>query len=91
MLDELVRTRQVTQPCAVSQLLDVLAATRLFGEVVLQSIPPQTSSEDYVAYLAQMPGVFCFLGGRNEALGFVAANHYDRFAIDESVLVRGAA
>jgi amidohydrolase len=67
------------------------AATRLFGEGSLANIPPQMSSEDYAAYLAHAPGVFCFLGGRNEALGFAAANHNERFAIDESVLARGAA
>ncbi len=67
------------------------AATRLFGEGVLRDIPPQMSSEDYAAYLEQVPGVFCFLGGRNEALGYGAPNHNDHFAIDEAVLVRGAA
>lgn len=67
------------------------AATRLFGEGVLRDIPPQMSSEDYAAYLERVPGVFCFLGGRNEALGYGAPNHNERFAIDEAVLVRGAA
>ena len=67
------------------------AAVRLFGQDALKTIPPLMSSEDFAAYLAHVPGVFCFLGGRNEALGFAAANHNEHFAIDESVLVRGAA
>lgn len=67
------------------------SAARLFGEDALRSVPPQMSSEDFATYLEHAPGVFAFVGGRNEALGFTAANHNERFAIDESVLIRGAA
>ena len=67
------------------------AAARLFGEGSLRNIPPQMSSEDFATYLERAPGVFAFVGGRNEALGFTAANHNERFSIDESVLMRGAA
>jgi amidohydrolase len=67
------------------------AAARLFGEDSLRSIPPQMSSEDFATYLEHAPGVFAFLGGRNEALGFTAANHNERFTVDERILMRGAA
>lgn len=67
------------------------AARRLFGEGALQPVPPQMSSEDFALYLDRVPGVFAFLGGRNEAQGIAANNHNDHFTVDESILWRGAA
>jgi amidohydrolase len=67
------------------------AATRLFGEGALGTLPQLMSSEDFSSYLERVPGVFCFLGGRSEVLGYTAANHNERFTVDESALVRGAA
>ena len=67
------------------------AVTRLYGEDALKSLPPMMCSEDFSAYQTKAPSVFCFLGGRNTALGFVAANHNDHFTVDETVLKRGAA
>jgi len=67
------------------------AAQRLYGEDALRDLPVMMGSEDFAYYMDKVPGVFCFLGGRNEALSYTAVNHNDHFTVDESVLKRGAA
>jgi len=67
------------------------AALKLYGETALGDMPPAMASEDFAYYLGKTPGVFCFLGARNAALGITATNHSDLFNVDESVLKRGAA
>jgi amidohydrolase len=67
------------------------AAVRLYGEDCLYNLPAMMGSEDFAYYMEKVPGVFCFLGGRNEALGYTAVNHNDCFTVDEAVLKRGAA
>lgn len=67
------------------------AAVDLYGAEALADMPALMCSEDFALYLERVPGLFCFLGGRNAALGVTAANHNDAFTVDESALVRGAA
>ncbi len=52
---------------------------------------PWMASESYSQYLLQWPGVFAFMGMKNERKGVGAAHHNQAFDIDESVLVTGAA
>ena len=47
-------------------------------------------SEDFARYLEVVPGMFMFLGSGNSAKGIDAANHSNRFDIDEAVLGLGA-
>jgi amidohydrolase len=67
------------------------AAVKLYGGEALRGLPAMMGSEDFAFYMEKVPGVFCFLGGRNAALGYTAVNHNDHFTVDESVLKRGAA
>lgn len=67
------------------------AALSLYGENSLHDLPAMMGSEDFAFYMEKVPGVFCFLGGRNAALGYTAVNHNDCFTVDEAVLKRGAA
>lgn len=48
-------------------------------------------SEDFGYFADRVPAVFGFLGSRNEALGYTAGNHNDRYTVHEPVLIRGAA
>lgn len=67
------------------------AAVSLYGEDGLHDLPAMMGSEDFAFYMEKVPGVFCFLGGRNASLGYTAVNHNDCFTVDEAVLKRGAA
>ena len=51
--------------------------------------PPNLGAEDFASYLEKVPGMFAFLGCRNEAKGIVAGHHSNRFDIDEDVLPTG--
>lgn len=67
------------------------AAVKLYGKEVLAPMKKATGSEDFSYYLEEVPGVFAFIGTRNEAQGIVAGNHNDHFDVDESMLKKGAA
>jgi amidohydrolase len=51
--------------------------------------PANLGAEDFASYLEKVPGMFTFLGCRNEAKGIVAGHHSDRFDIDEDALAVG--
>ena len=61
------------------------------GEENVCQIEPQMGSESYSQYLKQWPGCFAFLGVHNPAKGTGAANHNERFDVDEDALPVGAA
>lgn len=67
------------------------AVVKLYGEESLKSLPKMMGSEDFSLFMEAVPGIYGFLGSRNEALGFTAKNHNDHYTVDESVLKRGAA
>jgi amidohydrolase len=49
------------------------------------------ASENFADFLKVYPGVFAFIGVRNEAIGAVYPHHHPKFNIDEDVLFKGAA
>ncbi|MHC5230649.1 M20 metallopeptidase family protein [Brucella sp. LJL56] len=49
------------------------------------------ASENFADFLNVYPGVFAFIGVRNEKIGAIYPHHHPRFNIDEEVLFRGAA
>ena len=49
------------------------------------------ASENFADFLKVYPGVFAFVGVRNEKIGAVYPHHHPKFNIDEEVLFRGAA
>ena len=69
----------------------IRAVRRLFGEDAVIEKPHDTGGEDFAEYLKMVPGVFVFLGIENPKEGSVYPNHSSHFAIDESILIKGAA
>lgn len=67
------------------------AVTKLFGDTHLKFTEKETTAEDFSAYLDHKPGVFAFIGARNEAIGACYPHHNNYFNIDESVMKNGAA
>lgn len=63
----------------------------LYGEDTVAHMQTMMASEDYAAYLQEIPGIFTFIGTRNETKGLTATNHQSTFTVDEDVLHRGAA
>jgi len=52
-----------------------------------EKIDPQMLSEDFAFYQTRVPGIFFFMGTRNEKKGFVHSLHHASFDFDEKVLV----
>ena len=67
------------------------AVVKLYGEEGLGDLTKMMGSEDFAYFMEKVPGIFGFIGSRNEALGCTAKNHNDHYTVDESVLKRGAA
>ena len=67
------------------------AATKLFGADVIKNDPPVSGSDDFAYFCQDIPGVFAFLGGRNEAKGCAYPHHHECFNVDESAFVKGSA
>ncbi len=67
------------------------AVSRLGLENALTRQTTLMASENFGDFLAVYPGVFAFVGARNEAVGACFPHHHPKFNIDESVLSRGAA
>lgn len=61
------------------------------GADAATQIPPLMGSETYSLYLKQWPGCFGFLGVHDPAKGTGAANHNEKFDVDEDALATGAA
>ncbi len=67
------------------------AVIKMYGEEGLGDLTKMMGSEDFAFFMEKVPGIFGFIGSRNEALGCTAKNHNDHYTVDESVLKRGAA
>lgn len=66
------------------------AVVKEMGENTLVPLKKMTGAEDFSVYLEKVPGVFGYLGCRNEEKGIVNAHHHPAFDVDESVLFHGA-
>ncbi len=75
------------EPGLARQTRTVLAAVA--GESRVIEPLPQMGAEDFSYYQQQMPGVFFFLGQRNEAKKITAMVHTEYFDIDEDTLPLG--
>ncbi|MBF8984859.1 amidohydrolase [Lutibacter sp. B2] len=67
----------------VDQLVEVVG-----GENV-EWIKPQMISEDFSYFQRKIPGLFFFLGTRNEEKGYVNSLHNSKFTFDEKILLVG--
>lgn len=61
----------------------------IIGEENIEIIEPQMTSEDFSYYQKKVPGLFFFLGVRNEKKGHVFSLHNSRFNFDDKILVQG--
>lgn len=64
-------------------------ANELFSEDAVVLEKPQMISEDFAAYLQQVPGSYFYIGTRNEEIGSVYPLHHPKFTIDEKSLRQG--
>ncbi len=85
-----VNTLQVynSEGCAEIAEQSVIKA---LGEGALYQAHPWMASESMALYMKYFPGVFAFLGIRNEIKGTGAGHHNPHFDIDEDVLKLGVA
>ncbi len=60
------------------------------GEANVGTAEPSMGSESYAMYLKMWPGVFAGLGANKPEKGTGAANHNEKFDIDEDCLIYGA-
>ncbi len=77
----------VNDPGLLAATLPVLK--RSFGEARLIDMRPVMVAEDFSYYQREVPGVFYFLGVRNQAKGFTAMLHTAAFDLDEDAMVAG--
>ena len=75
------------EPALARQTRDVLAAVA--GDTKVIAPPPQMGAEDFSYYQKEIPGVFFFLGVRNEAKKITAMVHTEYFDLDEDTLQLG--
>ena len=66
------------------------AVGKICGPDAVTHIPAGLGSEDFASYVAKVPGVFAFIGSRNEEKGIIYTNHHEKYDVDESVLKNGA-
>ena len=63
---------------------------KTFGEeMILREFPPSMGGEDFALFQEKVPGVYFFLGTRNEAKDCVYPLHHSKYRIDEAVLPLG--
>jgi amidohydrolase len=74
-------------PELVARMKPTLA--RVVGEANAVESPPVMVGEDFAHYGRQIPGMFVFLGVRNEAVGAVHSLHTPQFVLDEAALSVG--
>lgn len=64
---------------------------RILGEEGLVKYAGTPGGEDFAYFLEQFPGVYAFVGCKNEAKDCCYSLHHERFDLDEDALVNGAA
>ena len=66
------------------------ALNDIFPEGTVVECEPWYASESFRQWLTKYPGVFAFLGLKNEAEGFGALHHNEKFDFNEKILRTGA-
>lgn len=67
------------------------AAEKLFGPGICKPLPETMGADDFSYLLDRVPGLYAFIGCRNESRGIIHPPHSDTFRVDEDILHRGAA
>ena len=68
-----------------------LVSRKLLGEEGLVKYTKTPGGEDFAFFLERTPGVYAFVGCRNEEKDCVYSLHHDHFDLDEEGLFCGAA
>ncbi len=63
---------------------------KLLGKDGVVEMEKTTGGEDFAYFLEKVPGVFAFVGIRNEEKGACYPHHHDKFNMDEDALEIGA-
>ncbi len=90
---EFVREPVVGEPVINDKECSAVAARALndiLPEGTVVECEPWYASESFRRWLVAYPGVFAFLGLKNEAAGFGALHHNEKFDFDEKILRTGA-
>ncbi len=90
---EFVREPVVGEPVINDKECSAVAARALndiLPEGTVVECEPWYASESFSQWLARWPGVFAFLGLKNEAAGFGALHHNEKFDFNEDILKTGA-
>ena len=66
------------------------AAEKILGSACHSDYPPSMGGEDFGFYCSRVPAAFALFGVGNAACGACYPQHSDRYAVDESVLAKGA-
>ncbi len=64
---------------------------KILGDQGLVTLPGTPGGEDFAHYMERIPGVYAFVGCRNEAKDCVYSLHHERFDLDEDGMLAGAA
>lgn len=65
------------------------ALIQAVGKENYEESPMQMISEDFSLYQKEVPGVFFYLGSRNEEKGYIYPLHSEHFQFDEEILLEG--
>lgn len=85
---------KMTLPCTNDEKLAALgqkSVADIFGEESLAHVEKTTGGEDFSFYLAEVPGVFAFVGAKNEDKLEYHPHHHPGFNIDEEALKKASA
>ncbi len=65
------------------------AGEEVFGRGAFCSVIKSMGAEDFSVFMEKVPGVYGYIGTRNEARGITCTNHNPGFIVDEDILVKG--
>ena len=58
------------------------------GDLPFEEVPPMMIAEDFSFYQREVPGVFFYLGSKNEEKDYVYGLHHSKFNFNERILLR---
>uniref|UniRef100_UPI0026F2F2C2 M20 metallopeptidase family protein n=1 Tax=Alkalibaculum bacchi TaxID=645887 RepID=UPI0026F2F2C2 len=58
------------------------------GDIPYKEVPPMMIAEDFSFYQREVPGVFFYLGSKNEEKDYVYGLHHSKFNFNERILLR---
>lgn len=67
------------------------AGEKLLGAERVAFVKPTMGGEDFAYFMQKVPGVMAFYGINNPECGACYPQHHEKYTVDESVLVKGAA